>query len=55
MAYWYNIRTKQVEDEEHTSAKDHLLGPYETREDASRAIEKAAENTRRWDEETEDD
>lgn len=48
--YWYNLYTKQVEQ----GPKDdyrQLMGPYGTREEAARALEHAAENTKRWDDE----
>ncbi|WP_144942555.1 MULTISPECIES: SPOR domain-containing protein [Kocuria] len=48
--YWYNLYTKQVEE----GAKDdyrQLIGPYATREEAAHALERAAQNTKRWDDE----
>lgn len=48
--FWYNLYTKQVEE----GPKDDyrkLLGPYESRAEAERALETAAENTKRWDDE----
>lgn len=38
MPFWYNIATGQVEEEEHTSRKDNLMGPYPTREAAQNAL-----------------
>ena len=51
MSFWYNITTGQVEDEEHTSRKENLMGPYPTREAAQQALQRAAERTEAWDEE----
>lgn len=51
MAYWYNVRTGQVEGEENRSRSDDVMGPYDTEEDAARAFEIARERTERWDEE----
>lgn len=48
--YWFNTRTRQVE-EGHQSDWSDLLGPYPTREEAARALETARERTERWDEE----
>lgn len=51
MKYWYNITTGQVEDDDHTSRKDDLMGPYATREEAASALEIARAKTEAWDEE----
>ncbi|MFB9730603.1 MULTISPECIES: hypothetical protein [Ornithinimicrobium] len=53
MQYWFNTRTRQVEaaDDPERARSHDLLGPYETEEEASRALEIAAERTARWDEE----
>lgn len=51
MPFWFNVTTRQVEEDADSSAKEHLLGPYATREEASQALDKAAERTRQWDEE----
>lgn len=48
--YWFNVATGQVE-EGHRSDSTDLMGPYPTREDAGNALQKARENTERWDEE----
>ncbi|MDO5644947.1 MAG: SPOR domain-containing protein [Dermabacter sp.] len=48
--YYYNVQTAQVEEGPHSPA-DHLMGPYATREDASRALEIAQERNEKWDEE----
>jgi hypothetical protein len=51
MAYWYNISSGQVEEEEDRSPSANLMGPYDTREEATRALETARERTDAWDEE----
>ncbi|WP_040161065.1 hypothetical protein [Mobilicoccus massiliensis] len=51
MTYWYNLDTRQVEEDATTSSKDHLMGPYPTREAAENALQSAAERTAAWDEE----
>lgn len=48
--YWYNLYTQQVEADP-TADYRKLLGPYDTREEAERALERAARNTERWDDE----
>lgn len=48
--FYFNIRTRQVE-EGRQSDWSELMGPYPTREAAEHALEKARENTERWDEE----
>ena len=54
MTYWYNVDSGKVEDDEHKSAADHLMGPYQTQEDAAGALAKARENTDKWDAEDRD-
>lgn len=58
MQYWFNTKTGQVEsdtDEDRARSAD-LLGPYESRDEAARALEIAREKTEKWDEaEREDD
>ncbi|MGC5586083.1 hypothetical protein ACQE98_14495 [Ornithinimicrobium sp. W1679] len=53
MQYWFNTRTGQVEagDDPERARSHDLLGPYATEEEASRALDIAAERTARWDEE----
>lgn len=53
MAYWYNIQTKQVESDEERSPGADVMGPYDSPEEAGRALETAAEKTEKWDEEDE--
>lgn len=54
MAWWYNHRTGEVEEGPQSLGSDRD-GPFETREDAERAPEIAAERAKAWrdDEETE--
>ena len=49
MAYWFCSRTTWWSPTEGCPNKDRL-GPYETEAEAARAIEKAAERTKAWDE-----
>ncbi|XVX21736.1 methionine aminopeptidase [Actinomycetota bacterium] len=51
MAYWYNIETRQVEDDDNRSPGENVMGPYETREEAANALEIARQKTEAWDEE----
>lgn len=46
--YWYNVTTGTVEEGAQSSWK-HLLGPYPTREEASRAMEKVQQRNEEWD------
>ena len=46
--WYFNTKTGQVEGEEGARAADRL-GPYDSQEEASRALEKAAERTKEWD------
>jgi hypothetical protein len=49
MAFWFNVDTKQVETDETRTRDAEVLGPYDSHEAASRALETARENTERWD------
>ena len=51
MQYWYNVKTGQVEDDDNKSAGENIMGPYASRDEASRALETAREKTEAWDEE----
>ncbi len=51
MAYWFNVRSGQVEEDDDRAAGRDVLGPYDTREEAARALETAAERTKEWDDE----
>lgn len=48
--YWYNTRTGQVEDGPQSLSVDRI-GPFSTREEASRAPEVVEERARKWAEE----
>ena len=48
MAYWFCLTHQEVEPQDGCPYKDRL-GPYETEVEAARALEKAAERTREWD------
>jgi hypothetical protein len=47
--YWYNTRTGQVEEDAERSKVKDLLGPYPTRAEAERALEKVRERNEAWD------
>ena len=49
MAYWFCLNHHRVEPQDGCAYKDRL-GPYDTEEEAARALEKAAERTKAWDE-----
>ncbi|HEU5483733.1 MAG TPA: SPOR domain-containing protein [Microlunatus sp.] len=47
--FWYDLNTKSViTDDNNTKAVDRL-GPYATREEAERALEKVEDNNQAWD------
>ncbi|MBQ5762654.1 MAG: hypothetical protein IIW04_01290 [Aeriscardovia sp.] len=48
--WYFNIRTKKVEYGRISSLFD-VMGPYDTEEEAQRALEKAARDNAKWDEE----
>jgi hypothetical protein len=52
--YWYNVDTQEVEVDA-MSDWQHLLGPYDTREEAEKALEKVKSNNKKWDEEDQDE
>lgn len=52
MAWWYNHKTGEVEERQQSLGSDRD-GPFETREEAERAPEIAAERSQRWREEDE--
>lgn len=54
MAFWYNIDTKQVETDDTRSPNKNVMGPYETEDEARRALEIAREKSARWDDEDEE-
>ena len=49
-AFWYNTRTKQVEEGKQSLSIDRV-GPFSTREEAERAPQIVAERARKWAEE----
>lgn len=53
MQYWFNVETREVEshDDPKRARSANLMGPYDTHDDAQRALEKAAERNTEWDEE----
>jgi hypothetical protein len=52
MAWWYNHKTGEVEEGQQSLGSDRD-GPFDTREEAERAPEVAAERSRKWREEEE--
>ncbi len=51
--YFYNTRTRMVEKGRVSSWED-LMGPYDTREEAEKALETAARRSDAWDDEDAD-
>jgi hypothetical protein len=52
--WWFNTRTQEVEEGPQSLSMDRV-GPFATREEATRATEIIAERARRWAEEDVDD
>lgn len=50
--YFYNTRTRMVE-KGRQSSWEHLLGPFDTEEEARGALEKAQERNEAWEEQDE--
>jgi len=50
--YWFNVRTHEVE-EDRQSDWSQLIGPYATRAEAEKALEKVQQRNDAWD--TDDD
>ncbi|MBO0610896.1 SPOR domain-containing protein [Myceligenerans salitolerans] len=48
--YWYNTKTGEVE-QGHRSSWTHLMGPYATRAEAERALERARSRNDAWEDE----
>ena len=48
MAYWFCLNHHKVEGPEGCDYKDRL-GPYDTEEEAARALEKVKERNEAWD------
>lgn len=46
--YFYNTRTQMVE-KGRQSSWEHLMGPYDSPEDAERALETARKKSQAWD------
>ncbi len=53
MKHWYNIHTGEVEadDDPDRSRLQTLMGPYESEDEAQRALDIAQHRTEQWDEE----
>ena len=47
--WWFNTKTMQVESTDTGSPGKDLLGPYRTREEAERALERVRERNQEWD------
>lgn len=45
--YWYNVNTRQVEVDAQSDWRQ-LIGPYETRAEAEKALEKVAARNEAW-------
>lgn len=54
MEYWYNVSTGQVEQGAQSSWK-HLLGPYSSYAEATKAMERVKQNNEAWDNDQDDD
>lgn len=52
MPYWFNVRSRRVEEhrDPERARADDLMGPYDSRADAEAALEAAARRTEAWDE-----
>ncbi|MHA7144140.1 SPOR domain-containing protein [Arthrobacter sp. TmT3-37] len=46
--YWFNVRTHEVE-EDRQSDWSQLIGPYATRAEAEKALEKVQQRNDAWD------
>jgi SPOR domain len=51
--YWYNVVTHEVEVDAQ-SDWTQLIGPYATREEAEKALERVAQRNEAWDADEED-
>lgn len=49
MSYWYNTATGKVETDDDRGQAQDVMGPYDTAEEASRALQSAHERTEKWD------
>lgn len=52
--FWFNVKLHRVETEDDLSPSKDRLGPYATRAEAERALEKVQERNEQW-ESAEDD
>lgn len=52
--YWYNTKTKEVEEGPQSLAS-YRVGPFKTREEAAHGMQTLNERAREWNEETEED
>lgn len=53
MPFWFNVRTNKVEahDDPARARSADLMGPYDSEEEATLAVERAAQRTAQWEEE----
>ena len=51
--FWFNIETHEVEEGRH-SDWTKLMGPYETRDEAANALEKARRRNEDWERQDEE-
>jgi uncharacterized protein YfcZ (UPF0381/DUF406 family) len=47
--WWYDLNTKTVLTDDNDTKVTDRLGPYETREEAERAMERVEERNEAWD------
>jgi hypothetical protein len=47
--FWYDLKTKSVVTDDNDIKAVDRLGPYATRDEAERALEKVEENNQAWD------
>jgi hypothetical protein len=47
--YWYNVAKGVVESDDDRGPGEDVLGPYDTPEEAARALQIARERTEKWD------
>jgi hypothetical protein len=47
--WWYCLKHNRAEDSSTECAGKDLLGPYPSREEAARALEKVKERNKEWD------
>jgi len=53
--WWFSLTRKTVEDDDGPTPGKDRLGPYATREEASRALEIVQERNQKWDAQDGDD